>query len=269
MRISFGPCPARASWPGGSSRRRGSIAPSTTSGRSGAGRRRAHSSTNEIRSVTRYAETDPFSTSTFCSDTQAPLMSLQGLTALLDAGANRVFEALWRARRHLDHLCDWHHVLPSGLVRTGRRESSARRTRNATRRASGPRPLGSHRASSLPHRRHAADHGAARGDPRARPRDGRGRLRHDLARRGLSVVAEALDGGPLVDRALGARRPRDRAARGRLGDHLAVHTAPDPDRDGGARDAGGRRPGPVLPGARRLEDLHAPRRRSTRSRWRR
>ena len=55
------------------------------------------------------------------------------------------------------------------------------------------------------------------------------------------MVAQALDGGALVDRALAAGRPRDRAARGRLGDHLAVHAPPDPDRDGGARDAGGRR----------------------------
>ncbi len=121
--------------------------------------------------------------------------------------------------------------------------------------------LGSACAPAVPDRRHAADDGAARGDPRARPRDGRGRLRHDLARRGLPVVAEALDGGALVDGALGARRARDRAARRRLGDHLAVHAPSDPDRDGGARDAGGGRAGPLLPRPRRLEDLHAPRRR--------
>ena len=60
------------------------------------------------------------------------------------------------------------------------------------------------RGGSVPDRRHAADDGAARGDPRARPRDGRGRLRHDLARRGLPVVAEALDGGAVVDGALAA-----------------------------------------------------------------
>jgi len=113
---------------------------------------------------------------------------------------------------------------------------------------------------AVPDRRHAADHGAARGDPRARPRDGRGRLRHDLARRGLPVVAEAFDGGALVDGVVAAGRTRDRAARGRLGDHLAVHAPSDPDRNGGPGDPGGGRPGAVLPRARGLEDLHAARR---------
>ena len=46
-------------------------------------------------------------------------------------------------------------------------------------------------------------------------------------------------------------RPRDGEARDRLGDHLAVHAAPDPDRDGGARDPGGRRRGALLSRARR------------------
>ena len=122
------------------------------------------------------------------------------------------------------------------------------------------RPVESTTHAAVPHRRHAADDGAARGDPRARPRDGRGRLRHDLARRGVPVVAEALDGGALVDRALPADRARDRAAGGRLGDHLAVHAPPDADRDGGAGDAGGGRRGALLPRPRRLEDLHASRR---------
>ena len=53
---------------------------------------------------------------------------------------------------------------------------------------------------AVPHRRDAAHHGAARRDARVGARDGRGGHGHDLARRGLSVVAQARDGGALVDR---------------------------------------------------------------------
>src|SRR5579862_6745532 len=61
----------------------------------------------------------------------------------------------------------------------------------------------------IPDRGDAADDGAARGDPRPRARARPARLRHDLARRGLSVVAQALDGGTLGDRDLRADRARD------------------------------------------------------------
>ncbi len=62
---------------------------------------------------------------------------------------------------------------------------------------------------SVPRRRDAADDGAAGGDARVGPRHGRGRARHDLARRGLSVVAQARHGGQVLDGPRGHDRPRD------------------------------------------------------------
>ena len=53
-----------------------------------------------------------------------------------------------------------------------------------------------------------------------------GRDRHDLARRGVPRVAQARDGGALVDGRLRADGARDRTADHRLGDHLAVHASP-------------------------------------------
>ena len=77
---------------------------------------------------------------------------------------------------------------------------------------------------------------------------------HDLARRGLSLVAQARHGGALVDGRLGADGPRDRAAHDRLGDHLAVHAPPRAGRDGRARRPGGGAR-PVHPRLRDVEDL--------------
>ena len=51
--------------------------------------------------------------------------------------------------------------------------------------------------------------------------DGPGGDGHDLARRGVPVVAQARDGGALLHRRVGADRARDRAPHRRLGDHLA------------------------------------------------
>ena len=78
--------------------------------------------------------------------------------------------------------------------------------------------------------------------------DGRGGHGHDLARRGVSVVAQARHGGALVDRRLGADGARDEAADDRLGDHLAVHAPSGAGRDGRARRAGGGRPGRFILG---------------------
>src|SRR5690348_14843915 len=64
----------------------------------------------------------------------------------------------------------------------------------------------------LPDRGHAADDGAAGGDAGVRARDGRGGYGHDLARGGVSVVAQARDGGAFVDRRRGADGARDEAA---------------------------------------------------------
>ena len=89
----------------------------------------------------------------------------------------------------------------------------------------------------------------------SRARDGRGGHGHDLARRGLPVVAQARDGGALLDRRLGADGARDEAADDRLGDHLAVHAPSGAGGDGRARRAGGRRPGPLPPRLRDVEDL--------------
>ena len=95
--------------------------------------------------------------------------------------------------------------------------------------------------AAVPHRGDAADDGAARGDARVGARHGRGRDGHHLAGRGLSLVAQARHGGALVDRRLGADRPRDQAADDRLGDHLALHPPPRAGRDGRAGRPGGRR----------------------------
>ena len=80
------------------------------------------------------------------------------------------------------------------------------------------------------------------------------------------VVAQARDGGALVDRRLGADGARDRAPDDRLGHHLAVHAAPGAGRDGRARRAGGSRAGPLHPRLRDLEDLPEQRRRCRRRR---
>ena len=85
--------------------------------------------------------------------------------------------------------------------------------------------------------------------------DGRGRDGHDLARRGVPVVAQAPDGGALLDGRLGADGARDGAADDRLGDHLAVHAPSSPGCDGCARRAGGGGPGTVHPRLRDVEDL--------------
>ena len=82
------------------------------------------------------------------------------------------------------------------------------------------------------------------------------------------VVAQAPDGGALVDRRLRADGARDGAADDRLGDHLAVHAPPGAGGDGRTGRAGGRRPGPVHPRLRDVEDLpqqHPRRRRRRRS----
>ena len=55
------------------------------------------------------------------------------------------------------------------------------------------------------------------------------------------MVAEARDGGALVDRRLRADGARHGAADDRLGDHLAVHAPPGAGRDGRAGRAGGGR----------------------------
>ena len=96
-------------------------------------------------------------------------------------------------------------------------------------------------AVPVPHRRDAADDGAARRDARVGARDGRGGHGHDLARRGLPVVAQARDGGALVDRRRRADGTRDRAADDRLGDHRRVDAPPGAGGDGRARRAGGSR----------------------------
>ena len=94
---------------------------------------------------------------------------------------------------------------------------------------------------SVPRRRDAADDGAAGGDARVGARHGRGRARHDLARRGLPVVAQARHGGEVLDGARRHDRARDEAADGRLGDHLALHAPSGAGRHGRAPRAGGGR----------------------------
>ena len=111
------------------------------------------------------------------------------------------------------------------------------------------------RGGTVPHRRHAADDGAARRDARVGARDGRGRDGHGLARRGVPVVAQAPDGGARLDRRLGADGARDRAADDRLGDHLAVHAPSGAGGDGRAGRAGGGGAGAVHPRLRDVEDL--------------
>ena len=108
---------------------------------------------------------------------------------------------------------------------------------------------------SVPGRGHAADDGAARRDARVGAGDGRGRNGHDLARRGVPVVAQAPDGGPFVDRRVGPDGPRDEAADDRLGDHLALDAPSGAGGDGRAGRAGGRRPGSLPPRVRDVEDL--------------
>src|SRR4029078_357620 len=63
----------------------------------------------------------------------------------------------------------------------------------------------------VPGRGDAADEGAARRDARLGARDGRGGDGYRLARRGISVVAQAPDGGPFVDRRVGPDCARGRA----------------------------------------------------------
>ncbi len=104
-------------------------------------------------------------------------------------------------------------------------------------------------------RRDAAHDGAAGRDPGPRARTRSSRLRHDLAGRGVSVVAQAPDGGSQLNRAVRADREGDRPADGRVGHHLAVHPAPDPGGDGRPRYPGAR-PRPLPPRLRRQPDLH-------------
>ena len=123
------------------------------------------------------------------------------------------------------------------------------------RRTRRPSPDGNRSAASVSRRRHAADDGAARRDARVGARHGSGRDGHDLARRGVPVVAQARDGGALVDGRLRAHGARDRAAHDRLGDHLAVHASSGASCDGCKSRAGGRRAGSVPPRLRDVEDL--------------
>src|SRR5919204_5909501 len=81
------------------------------------------------------------------------------------------------------------------------------------------------RCATVSHRRHAADDGAARRDARVGARDGRSGHGHDLARRGVPVVAQARNGGAFVDGNVGVDRTRDGAADDWLGNHLAVHAS--------------------------------------------
>ena len=69
------------------------------------------------------------------------------------------------------------------------------------------------------------------------------------------MVAQARDGGPVVDRRRGADGPRDRAADDRVGDHRGIDTPSGAGGDGRARRAGGGRAGPVHPRLRDVEDL--------------
>ena len=68
-------------------------------------------------------------------------------------------------------------------------------------------------------------------------------------------MAQARDGGALVDRRLGAHGSRDRAAHDRLGDHLAVHASSGASCDGCKSRAGGRRPREIPARLRDVEDL--------------
>ena len=99
------------------------------------------------------------------------------------------------------------HALEERRSRRRRRlPAQAARRRNVTRRRRRTRPIPRAdvtttddrrlaRGGAVPHRCDAAHDGAARGDARVRPCDGRGGDGHDLARRGVSVVAQARDGG--------------------------------------------------------------------------
>ena len=109
--------------------------------------------------------------------------------------------------------------------------------------------------TAVPHRRHAADDGAARRDARVRARDGRRGDGHDLARRGVSVVAQARDGSALVHRCRRAHGARDDAPHDRLGHHRRLDAPPRSGGDGRASRAGSGRPGTVHPRLRDVEDL--------------
>ena len=109
--------------------------------------------------------------------------------------------------------------------------------------------------AAVPSRRHAADDGAARRDARVGTRHGQSRDGHDLARGGVPLVAQARDGGALVDGGLGAHGSRDGAAHDRLGDHLAVHASSGASCDGCKSRAGGRRAGEIPARLRDVEDL--------------
>ena len=108
---------------------------------------------------------------------------------------------------------------------------------------------------SVPHRRDAADDGAARGDARDGARHGRGGLdtiwlaeaypwwrKHGMEAQSSTVLA-------------GMMARETEAADDRLGDHLALHAPPGAGRDGRAHRAGGGRAGPVHRRLRHLEDL--------------
>ena len=69
------------------------------------------------------------------------------------------------------------------------------------------------------------------------------------------MVAEARDGGALLDGRLGADGARDGAADDRLGDHLALHAAPGAGGDGRTSRAGGGGAGAVPARLRDVEDL--------------
>ena len=69
------------------------------------------------------------------------------------------------------------------------------------------------------------------------------------------MVAEARDGGEVVDRRVGSHGQGDGTPHDRVGDHLAVHSPPRSGCDGRARRPGGRRSGPLPARLRDLEDL--------------
>src|SRR5579884_1812565 len=125
--------------------------------------------------------------------------------------------------------------------RTAPRRGSARsRPRRTKRSPRGRRPRPKTEPGALPRRGDAAHDGAARRDARVGARAGRGGDGHDLAGRGVSLVAQARDGGALLDRRGRADGARDEAADGRLGNIGALTPPPLQGRGGveGARDEG-------------------------------
>ena len=68
-------------------------------------------------------------------------------------------------------------------------------------------------------------------------------------------MAQAWDGSSLLDRRVGVDREGDRAAHGRLGNHLAVHAPPRAGGDGCAGRPGGGRARAVPARLRHIEDL--------------